>query len=87
MNDNQDLLDLCRLNLIEDNVQNSVSPDKDEAMKAIDYKKRALMTRLKHNPPTIASDAMEKHIEANTLDGVYPWIESESAQVYTEDEI
>jgi len=84
MNDNQDLLDLCRLNLMEDNVKNSVAPDMDEAMKAIDYKKRTLITRIINNPPTIASGAMEKHIEANTLDGVYPWIEADSVQVYTE---
>lgn len=87
MNDNQDLLDLCRLNLLEEGIENAVATDKDVTQKAIDYKKRRAMTRLKQNPPKITPDAMKKHIERNTLEGTYPWTESESIRVYEEDEI
>ncbi len=85
-NENQDLLDLCRLNQMEDNLEDSVSPDTDETMKAIDYRKRQIVTRMKHNPPEIAPDAMEKHIEANTMDGVYPWTDAEE-EIFEEDEL
>jgi hypothetical protein len=45
-----DLLDLCRLNLMEEYVAESSSVDKDATMKAIDWKKRNLMERLKNAP-------------------------------------
>jgi len=67
MNDNQDLLDLCRLNLMEDNIKDSVAPDINEVKKAIDYKKRTLVTRIINNPPSIAHDVMERHIKGNTF--------------------
>lgn len=84
-NENQDLLGLCRLNLMENNVKDSPAPDKDITMQAIDRKKRELVMKIK--PAIIASDVMEKHIKANTVDGVYPWTEAERFQVYEEDEI
>jgi hypothetical protein len=46
MNENQDLLDLCRLNLMEENVKDSPAIDRDETMKAIDFKKRQLVTKI-----------------------------------------
>lgn len=82
--ENQDLLDLCRLNLMEDNIEESVSPDKDTTMKAIDLKKRNLMMKMKR--AIVAPDAMERHKKANTIDGVYPWTEAERFQVYSEEE-
>ena len=68
-NNNQDLLDLCRLNLMEDNVQDSVAPDKDTTLQAIDYKKRQLVTRLQNNPSPIADNAMKNHIHRNYFEG------------------
>lgn len=46
-NDNQDLLDLCRLNLMEENVKDSSAWDRDSTMQAIDWKKRQLVTQIK----------------------------------------
>lgn len=84
-NENQDLLDLCRLNVLERNIENhSVDPDTEIGLKVIDREKRACMTRLKHNPPSIAEGAMERHKKENTLNGVYPWTESEEVEVFEE---
>ncbi len=44
--DKNDLLDLCRLNLMEDNIIDSPAPDRDETLKAIDFKKRQLVTKI-----------------------------------------
>jgi len=44
-----DLLDLCVLNQMEENVKESLEPDKEETLAAIDYKKRHLVTRLKQS--------------------------------------
>lgn len=63
MNDNRDLLDLCRLNLMEENIKESVSVDRDITLQAIDYKKRQMVERIKNDPSPVASDAVEKHIE------------------------
>lgn len=48
MNENADLLDLCRLNLMEDNIQDSVAVDRDVTMKAIDFAKRQIVVRTKY---------------------------------------
>ena len=83
MNENQDLLDLSRLNIMEDNIKDSPAPDKDETLKAIDWKKQRLVEKIK--PGDIAPDAMEKHIKANTRDGIYPW--TDAMEVIWDDEI
>ena len=44
--DNKDLLDLCRLNLMEETVVDSPAPDRDETLRAIDFKKRQLVTKI-----------------------------------------
>lgn len=86
-NENQDVLDLCRLNLMEDNIkEHGVDPATQNTLKLIDLEKRIRMTRLKNNPAPIADGALEEHIRANSLDGVYPWTDAESVQVYTETE-
>lgn len=84
-NENQDLLDLCQLNIMEDRVKNSPSPDRDITMKSIDRKKRELVVKIK--PAIVAPGAMENHIKTNTFDGIYPWTEAEKFQVHEEDEI
>ena len=48
MNENQDLLDLCRLNLMEENVEEAIAPDKDTTLRAIDWKKRQLAQKIKN---------------------------------------
>lgn len=45
----KDLLDLCRLNLMEENIKDSPAIDKDTTLKAIDVKKRDKVVRLKNN--------------------------------------
>ena len=47
-NENQDLLDLCRLNQMEENIADSPAPDRDVTLKAIDWSKRQLVTKIKN---------------------------------------
>lgn len=42
----EDLFKLCQLNLMEENVIDSESPDRDATLTAIDWKKRNLANRL-----------------------------------------
>jgi len=75
MDDVKDLLDLCRLNLMEEHIEDSPAPDRDETLAAIDNKRRRIVARMVPSP--IAPDAMERHRAENTAeDGVYPWTES-----------
>ena len=71
MNENQDLLDLCKLNLMEENVENSPAPDRGITLEAIDWKKRQLVTKLINNAPTIEPEVMGTHINTNTVNGTY----------------
>lgn len=73
---NNDLLDLCRLNIMEENIADSPAPDSAVAMKAIDWKRRQIAIKLKNKQPPIEKSVMEKHIRANTKDGVYPWTDT-----------
>ena len=73
MSEANDILDLCRLNLMEEHIEDGVAVDKDSALAAIDYKRRQIMTKM--DPSPVAPGAMERHIEQNTVDGVYPWTE------------
>ena len=76
MNKNQDLLDLCRLNQMEENIENSPALDRGAAIQALDYKKRQLVTKIINNAPNPIQGAMDNHIERNTRDGVYPWTDT-----------
>ena len=72
-----DLLDLCRLNLLEERVTKSSAVDREATLAAIDFKLRQLATAVTNNPPTLALDAMERHRKDNTAeDGTYPWTDS-----------
>ncbi len=48
MNENTDLLDLCRLNLMEENIKDSSANDRDTTMRAIDFAKRQIVVRTKY---------------------------------------
>lgn len=47
MNENQNLLDLCRLNLLEEKIEDSVHPDADVFLSLIERKKRKLVVKIK----------------------------------------
>lgn len=66
---NKDLLDLCRLNLMEENIKDSIAYDKDETMKAINWKKRHLITEIKRDQIPATDEVMKRHIEDNTEEG------------------
>ena len=51
MEDLKDLLDLCRLNLMEETIENSPGVDRDVTMKAIEWRKRQCMVRLMASQP------------------------------------
>ena len=56
MEDLKDLLDLCRLNLMEETIENSPGVDRDVTMKAIEWRKRQCMVRLMASQPKGGSD-------------------------------
>jgi len=48
-NENQDLIDLCKLNSIEENIkEKGIKEDQDEMQRAIDWKKRQVMNRIRY---------------------------------------
>ena len=46
MEHQNDLLDLCRLNMMDEHITDSPAPDKDTALTAIDWKRRQIATRI-----------------------------------------
>lgn len=76
MNENQDLLDLCRLNQMEENVEDSPDPERDNTLEAIDWARRRLTTKIINNAPKPSPAAMDDHIKRNTREGVYPWTDT-----------
>ena len=71
----KDIIDLCRLNLMEERIAESPAPDRDVTLAAIDNKRRQIVTRMQPSP--VAPDAMERHYaESTAADGTYPWTES-----------
>ncbi len=61
MNDNSDILDLCRLNIMEENVEKSSAVDRDATLAQIDWRRRQLVTAIANSPPTVAPGVMDRH--------------------------
>ena len=61
MNENQDLLDLCRLNQMEPQVKESSAYDKDNTLKAIDFKRRQLVNKI--HCPKLSDEVMQRHLD------------------------
>jgi len=76
--DNEDIIAICRLNVMEENVVESTAPDRDDTLKVIDWRRRMLASQMKPSP--ISPEVIKRHKEANTAeDGTYPWTESPCA--------
>ena len=73
MSDISDIADICRLNLMEEHIQDSPAVDRDATLKAIDWKRRQIATGLP--PAELAPGALQAHVKENTIDGIYPWTE------------
>ena len=69
---NDELLNICRLNLMEENIiESSHSEDRETALKAIEFARRQNVNRM--SPSVVSDDAIDKHNERNTAsDGTYP---------------
>ncbi|KKN73980.1 hypothetical protein LCGC14_0395460 [marine sediment metagenome] len=48
-NNNKDLLDLCRLNLMEENITDSSDMDREATLKAIEWKRNNLVSKIKED--------------------------------------
>ena len=82
----KDVLDLCRLNLMEERIADSPANDRDETLAAIDHKRRQIIMRMKPSPTAL--DAMERHRVENTAeDGTYPWTDSPEFRTEIDDPI
>ena len=62
MNENTDLMDLCRLNLMEEVVRVSSAVDRDPTMVQIDWAKRREMGKIVADGPS--QDAVDRHLRA-----------------------
>jgi len=70
--DNRDLIDLCRLNLLEENIKDSPALDRDATLYASNWRKRQLLIKIQNQQAEIADGVMKRHLERNTVDGKYP---------------
>ncbi len=71
--ENQDLLDLCRLNLMEKNVEKTDYNDTETTLKAIAWKKRNLTQKLSNQGLSFSEEQIKKHREIfTTKEGKYP---------------
>jgi hypothetical protein len=68
MNPMQDILDLCKLNQMEENVRKTSALDTPATLDAIDYKRSQIAQRLRDNPPTVVPGVMERHLADNTIE-------------------
>jgi len=59
--DIRNLLDLCRLNLLEEHIKDSPAIDKDATLRVLDWKRRELMTRIP--PATLLSDLPQREAQ------------------------
>ena len=73
--DNQNLMDLCRLNLMEDNISDlPEDQEKSDTLFLIKRKKRELTRKIVNRQPAASQAVMARHIENNTsANGIYPW--------------
>ena len=67
MKENQDLLDLCRLNLMEETAKYSPANDRDTTMEAIDWEKRQLVIKMLSEPVDVTQEVVDQHITTQTL--------------------
>jgi hypothetical protein len=58
-----DLLDLCRLNQLEEHIVDSTGVERDATMQAIDWKKRQLANRLVNAPIKEARFTFAQHTQ------------------------
>ena len=61
MEDNKNLLDLCRLNLMEEHIEDESAPEpeRSDILKLIDYKKRNLMLKIGHEQKALSEKTEE----------------------------
>jgi len=86
MNDNNDLLNLCRLNLLEQHIEESDPNEKNDTLNYINYKRNNLTEKLSNNGLEFTPNQMKKHVEENTKNGVYPWTDGIEEIYETDDD-
>jgi len=67
---NKDILDLCRLNLMEENA------DSEEIIKVIEWKKKRLVEKIIASSEPATQSVLDKHIKQNTVNDIYPWTDA-----------
>jgi len=59
----QDLLDLCQLHLMEENITDSPGVDRDATMKAIGWKQRQLVIKIAAKTEPAGEEVMKRHLD------------------------
>ena len=65
--ENKDLLDLCRLNLMEETIEYSPAVDRDVTLKAIDVAKRQLMLKIGPGDVDLSPSVIKHHEECDKV--------------------
>ena len=60
MNENQDLLDLCRLNQMEDNIKESIHPEAELTLRLIERKKREKAAKVIDGAPKLSQEQIDQ---------------------------
>ena len=58
----KDILDLCRLNLMEENIEGSPAVDRDSTLKAIDWKRRQLVVKISAKTTPASPEVVRRHL-------------------------
>lgn len=73
--ENHDLLDLCRLNLMEEKVQDNFlieKTEKKETWEAIEHKRKSLARKIIQKAPKLTKEQVKTHVKKFTMNGHYP---------------
>ena len=68
-----DILNLCLLNQMEEKIAESPAPERerDDYLTVLDWRRRNLMLKIMAKQQPASAEAMQRHIDRNTVDGEY----------------
>lgn len=64
MDNTKDILGLCRLNIMEDNISGSSAVDRDDTLATLDFKRRQLIGKIADGTEPATAEVMQRHLDA-----------------------
>jgi len=59
----KNILDLCRLNSMEENIKDSPAVDRDATLAAVDWSRRQLVVKIAAQTEAASDEVMERHLK------------------------